>query len=207
MERRLNSGIMLSLVNVLATLVRFRARASVALLCVWATLLLANLASANVGVQAKTSVWDFESASALNVCSISSASSEQHREIRSCSAGFASESPHAARGVTVKPGKWDYFFGRVTSNPHNQARSLQNLRDLRTLGFDEAAGGRNALTKLFQESQRLPEAARHVTEHGITVTRTARVGDVGAIDIKYFYPGGNMSAAPEVSTIIPKVFR
>jgi RHS repeat-associated protein len=113
----------------------------------------------------------------------------------------------AQASATVKSGKWDYFFGRVTSNPHNQARSIQNLKDLARLGFDEAAGGREALTRLFQESQGLPEVARHVTEHGITITRTARIGDVGAIDIKYFYPGGNMDAVPEVSTIIPKVFR
>ena len=88
---------MIALVTAFASLLRCRARASVALLCVWATLLFANLASAEVGVQAKTRVWDFESASALNVCPISSASPEQHREIRSCSAGFASGSPHGAR--------------------------------------------------------------------------------------------------------------
>jgi RHS repeat-associated protein len=114
----------------------------------------------------------------------------------------------AARGtVIVKPGKWDYFFGRVTSNPHNQARSLQNLRDLNTLGFDEAAGGREALMNLFEQGRRLPEVARHVTEHGVTITRTVNVGNIGAIDVKYFYPGANMGAVPEISTIIPKIFR
>jgi hypothetical protein len=33
--------------------------------------------------------------------------------------------------VTVKPSKWDYFFGRVKSSPHSQARSVQNLKDNR----------------------------------------------------------------------------
>ncbi|MGE5788594.1 MAG: CRISPR-associated helicase Cas3', partial [Myxococcales bacterium] len=33
------------------------------------------------------------------------------------------------------------------------ARSLQNLKDLNKLGFDEAAGGREALMSLFQKSQ------------------------------------------------------
>ena len=97
---------MFGLLPLVASLLRFRARASVALLCVWATLLIANLASAEAGVQAKTRVWDFESASALNVCPISSASAGQHQEIRSCSAGFASGSPHAARGAPkIHPGQ------------------------------------------------------------------------------------------------------
>ena len=80
---------MFGLLPLVASLLRFRARASVALLCAWATLLFANLASAEVGVQAKTRVWDFESASALNVCSNSSASAGQHREIRSCRSELA----------------------------------------------------------------------------------------------------------------------
>jgi peptidoglycan hydrolase-like protein with peptidoglycan-binding domain len=119
---------------------------------------------------------------------------------------LASRITGAKKSVTVQPGKWDFFFGRVKSSPHNLDRSLQNLKDLKTLGFDESAGGRDALIKLFQESQGLPEAARHVTEYGVTITRVARIGNIGSIDIKYFYPGGNMSAAPEVSTIIPKIF-
>ena len=32
--------------------------------------------------------------------------------------GFMDEAPTS--GVVVKPSKFDYFFGRVTSNPHNQ---------------------------------------------------------------------------------------
>jgi hypothetical protein len=113
----------------------------------------------------------------------------------------------ASPPVVVKPGKWDYFFGRVTSNPHNEARSKQNLKDLNALGFDESAGGREALTRLFEDGQALPETSRHVTEHGVTITRTAPVGEAGAIDVKYFYPDGDMNATPEVSTIIPKIFK
>lgn len=114
--------------------------------------------------------------------------------------------PGAGR-VTVKPNKWDYFFGRVKSNPHNEARSLQNLRELKRLGIDEAAGGREKLMALFERGLELPEAGRHVTEHGVTITRTVEVGDVGAIDVKYFYPKGDLTAVPEVSTIIPKIFK
>lgn len=109
-------------------------------------------------------------------------------------------------GVTVKDSKWDYFFGRVKSSPHNEARSLQNLKDLEALGIREAQGGREQLVKLFEEGLSLPEVGRHVTEHGVTITRTVKVGEAGAIDVKYFYPGGDMTAIPEISTIIPKTF-
>jgi len=108
--------------------------------------------------------------------------------------------------VTVNTGKWDYFFGRVTSNPHNQARSLQNLKDLNILGFDDTAAGRAGLARLFEIGRHLPETARHKTQYGITITRRVPAGIKGAIDVKYFYPGGDLSAIPEVSTIIPKVF-
>ena len=101
------------------SLLRFRARASVALLCVWATLLIANLASAEVGVQTKTRVWDFESAAPLNVCSKSIASAGQHREIRSCSAGFASGCSLAAVGA--ERGGTRAAAGAARNNPEQSA--------------------------------------------------------------------------------------
>lgn len=63
------------------------------------------------------------------------------------------------------------------------------------------------MLKLFEEGKSLPEVARHTTEYGTTITRTVKVGDVGAIDVKYYYPGGDLSATPEISTIIPKIFK
>ena len=69
------------------------------LACVWATLLVANLASAEVGVQAETRVWDFEEASTLNVCSNPSASPRLHRENQLARSELALGSPHAARGI------------------------------------------------------------------------------------------------------------
>jgi RHS repeat-associated protein len=118
----------------------------------------------------------------------------------------AKEAAKGTSTVVVKESKWDYFFGRVKSNPHNEARSLQNLKDLKTLGIDEASGGRNRLTQIFEEGLTSPETGRHVTQYGTTITRTVQVPPKGAIDVKYFYPGGDMSATPEVSTIIPKIF-
>jgi hypothetical protein len=109
--------------------------------------------------------------------------------------------------VTVKESKWDYFFGRVTSNPHNEARSLQNVKDLEALGIKEVEGGQAKLLKLFEEGISLPETSRYSSEYGTTITRTVKVGDAGAIDVKYFYEGGNLSATPEISSIVPKIFK
>jgi hypothetical protein len=40
-------------------------------------------------------------------------------------------------GFIVDERKFDYFFGRVISNPHNRTRSLENLEGLRELGIEE----------------------------------------------------------------------
>jgi hypothetical protein len=110
--------------------------------------------------------------------------------------------------VTVKEGKWDYFFGRVKSNPHNTQRSLQNAKDLADLGIKEEKGGREKLMKIFEEGLKKPATGKpHITEHGTTITRTVEVPPKGAIDVKYFYPKHDMSATPEISTIIPKIFK
>ena len=111
------------------------------------------------------------------------------------------------KDVIIKPGKWDYFFGRVNYNQHNLARSLQNLSDLKALGFDEAVGGKNALIVLFERGVAQPATSSLVTQYGLTVVRTIPVGDIGAIDVAHFYPGGDLSGAAEVSSIIPKIFK
>ena len=119
----------------------------------------------------------------------------------------SAEAVAPSSGVVVKPSKFDYFFGRVTSNSHNQARSLQNLKDLETLGIKEAERGQVKLEQIFEEGLQQPEVSRLTTEYGVTITRTVKVGDAGAIDVKYFYPGGDLSATPEITTIIPKIFK
>lgn len=95
-------GNMLSLVTTLAALVGVHARRSVAFFCVWATLLIANLASADVGVQAKTRVWDFGQSAPLNACSISPATPGTHREIRSSGRQLAADSLLAAEGAPFR---------------------------------------------------------------------------------------------------------
>ncbi|HEY9829964.1 MAG TPA: hypothetical protein V6D26_05250 [Stenomitos sp.] len=109
-------------------------------------------------------------------------------------------------GFTLKQSKFDYFFGRVQSNPRNQRRALQNLADLRQLGIDEAAGGRERLLQIFQDGLNAPETGRYFSEYGITITRRVELSG-GAIEVKYFYPNSDLSSTPEVVTIIPKIYR
>jgi hypothetical protein len=109
-------------------------------------------------------------------------------------------------GFTLKQSKFDYFFGRVQSNPRNQRRALQNLADLRQLGIDETAGGRERLLQIFQDGLNAPETGRYISDYGITITRRIELSG-GAIEVKYFYPNSDLFSTPEVVTIIPKIYR
>jgi hypothetical protein len=115
------------------------------------------------------------------------------------------------KGFTIKESKFDYFFGRVTSDPDNTKRSLQNLRELRRLGIDEALGGRERLLQLFEEGLNAPEISdRRITKYGINITRQVEVTgsqESGAILISYYYPEGNLSTTPQVTSIIPKIYQ
>ncbi len=85
-------------------------------------------------------------------------------------AGAAGTGSAANRNVIINESKWDYFFGRVKSNPHNEARSLQNLKDLERLGFPDTPSGREGLTRLFEIGRHLPDSATHTTQYGVTIT-------------------------------------
>jgi hypothetical protein len=116
----------------------------------------------------------------------------------------------ANQGFTIKEPKFDYFFGRVVSNPKNQARSLQNLKDLKALGIDEKTGGKERLMEIFKAGLESPSIKTKTTEYGTTVIKRVEVtGEEarGAIDISYFYPKGDMTSVPEVTTIIPKIYK
>ncbi|MGB3204302.1 MAG: hypothetical protein WBB28_04875 [Crinalium sp.] len=114
-------------------------------------------------------------------------------------------------GFTIKESKFDYFFGRVNSSASNQARSLQNLQDLKKLGIDEATDGREQLMKVFEQGLKFPvEGQLKVTEYGTTIIKTVELNGIeakGAIEVSYFYPGSNLSAIPEVVSILPKIYR
>jgi filamentous hemagglutinin len=49
-------------------------------------------------------------------------------------------------GIKIDDGKFDYLFGRVTSNNHNAARSNQLAGVMKHLGVHDTASGRKLLT-------------------------------------------------------------
>ena len=53
---------------------------------------------------------------------------------------------HNACGVQIASGKLDYLLGKVNSNTHNAARSLQNGEQLARVGIHDTAEGRSLLT-------------------------------------------------------------
>ncbi|MBY6232793.1 hemagglutinin repeat-containing protein, partial [Halomonas sp. DP4Y7-1] len=55
------------------------------------------------------------------------------------------------RTVVVEDGKFDYIFGRVTSNPHNTARSRQLRSELSHIGIHDTAEGRRILIDHFND--------------------------------------------------------
>jgi hypothetical protein len=113
------------------------------------------------------------------------------------------------QGFTVKESKFDYFFGRVTSSPTSQQRSLQNRNNLLRLGIDEAAGGRERLMAIFAAGLTAQITKEEEKEYGIVITRKVEVSGTevtGAIKIGYFYRSGDTSTIPEVVTIIPKIY-
>jgi len=63
----------------------------------------------------------------------------------------------AGDGFTVKTNNFEFFFGRVTSNPKNEGRSLDNLDGLRQLGIEEEADGREPPIKIFRSGLKGPQ--------------------------------------------------
>ncbi|MEG3969681.1 hypothetical protein QUA00_18970 [Microcoleus sp. T2B6] len=115
-------------------------------------------------------------------------------------------------GFTVKSSKFDFFFGRVTSTPTNTRRSLDNLRDLRTLGIDEVSGGKEKLLEILAEGLNAPEVEgdRTINEYGANISRKVelRGGEKpGAIVVRYFYPEGDLDANPQVTSIVPLIYQ
>jgi hypothetical protein len=112
-------------------------------------------------------------------------------------------------GFRIRESKFDYFFGRVNSFG-NQARSQQNLLDLNTLGIQEDESGITFLMQIFQDGLNAPEVSRKVNEYGAKISRTVIIRSAqvnGEIEISYLYANGDLSAKPEIITIIPRIYR
>lgn len=115
-------------------------------------------------------------------------------------------------GFTINESKFDYFFGRVRSTPRNAQRSLDNLETLKKLGIDEASGGREKLMEIFQQGLTAPEVPeyRKNNEYGTSIARKVEISGLevlGAIVISYFYPDSDLSAIPQVASIIALMYK
>ncbi|MFG3292689.1 hypothetical protein ACGF3G_28270 [Streptomyces sp. NPDC048179] len=110
-------------------------------------------------------------------------------------AGVAAEAEGAAAGealggVKIDDGKWDYFFGRVNSNPHNAERSAQNAYQLESIGIRDNAEGRAILTDHFNDALRTGVVDTYVNpKSGLTNLRTESLlyGPRGALLIRANY--------------------
>jgi hypothetical protein len=55
-----------------------------------------------------------------------------------------------------------------------------------------------------------PSIKTKTNEYGTTVIKKVEItekGTKGSLEISYFYPKGDLSATPEVTTIIPKIYK
>ncbi|MFD3940870.1 polymorphic toxin-type HINT domain-containing protein, partial [Streptomyces sp. NPDC058611] len=92
--------------------------------------------------------------------------------------------------VIIDDGKWDYFFGRVDSNPHNAARSTQNAYQLEAIGLRDNEAGRQILTEFFDEAKRSSVVETYVNpKNNLTNIRTESVlyGPRGALLVRANY--------------------
>lgn len=89
----------------------------------------------------------------------------------------------------------------MTSNVHNTERSRQNLECLQKLGI----ANRESLRKYFDLAYKKGVNIKvSNSPYGTTITKRIQVNEKGALDVGFFYKGGDMSVVPKVSTIIPK---
>ena len=108
-------------------------------------------------------------------------------------------------GFTIDPKKFNYFFGRVTSgNAHNIQRSAQNAKDLSTLGITSERQLMGVFRDAFKNGS---VVSTKTNSYGVSVSRSVAVGDQGALNVSFFYAGGNMSATPSITTLIPKIYK
>ena len=99
--------------------------------------------------------------------------------------------------------KYDYFFGKVNSNNHNTARSIQNAKDLNALGITNKSQLNKVLDQAITEGKIISTKANN---YGITITRQVEIGNSGCINVGFFYNYNNKLSIPKVTTIIPKLY-
>jgi RHS repeat-associated protein len=111
----------------------------------------------------------------------------------------------AEKLFTVNPKKFDYFFGKVTTGAeHNIQRSAQNLKDLTTLGIDSEASLMNVFDDAFSNGTII---STKITDFGTNIKKAINIGDLGSIDVSFFYEASDFTKLPSITTIIPKIFK
>jgi len=112
-------------------------------------------------------------------------------------------------GFTIKPSKFDFFFGRVKSSRDNERRSKDNLQGLLQLGIDEELGGRERLLQIFRRGLNAPQVRVKTDRYGITLVRKVEITEKnvrGAVEISYLYRDNNLDSIPEITTLITKIY-
>ena len=125
----------------------------------------------------------------------------------------------ARDGYTIDSKKFEYLFGEVEKpNPaletldpkkyqqlqHNYDRSQQMKKVFADQGIENTPQGREKVLELMDRAAEGPEVSVHKGDFGTTVTRTTETPTV-KYEVKYFYPEGDMTAKPKVTTLIPRV--
>ena len=102
----------------------------------------------------------------------------------------------------VNPAKYDYFWGKVTSGSHNSNRSMQNAACLQKMGITNNAELDAVFFKAWNEGETV---AKKTNPYGETVVKKVQIDDKGAIEVGFFYEGGDISGTPKVTSMIPKI--
>ena len=105
------------------------------------------------------------------------------------------------RGFSVAEAKYDYFFGKVTGDPHNLNRSKQIARVLADNGIDDSPEGRRKLLALFDRAFAGADFNTKDGDHGRAVVKTIQL-PAAQLQVTFFYAPGDQT--PKVTTIVSK---
>lgn len=119
-------------------------------------------------------------------------------------AGYKAAAATSGRAI-VDAGKYDYLFGKVASNAHNQARSAQNARQLARIGVYDNALGRSLLQGHFDDVVARTDNILGTipTEYGmLQIRESVFVGPGGFL---HFRSGWQVTdAGLRLTTVIPR---
>jgi RHS repeat-associated protein len=106
--------------------------------------------------------------------------------------------------------KFDFFFGKVKSTPHNLDRSLQNLKDLTSLGVKDDDAGRKLLLGWIDKARDGEIVKSGKAKNGVDFEEKRKISIVGpngktaTLEFTFYYTNSDMKSTPKVTTFIPK---